>query len=510
MKALATLCLLLVLVATACRERELPDVKPPCGVEGDSRAGLGLPNYGNDVALDYRGFEDNYAEFTTTGGDLYLTTYGAGGGGIFHIYPQTSRISFGKGVPTWKEDPDHRVTQRPTNAEVSLSVYEDHYTVVNLPAGRYWATGARAVLEVIACNPVGVSDARPAPDWEPIEPSTLLPPCGEQGVSRVELGSPTYELFDRYQDLSRHARFSTTGGDVYITVNGIVDSPVKDRYTPYAKVYMGLTPPRRDSYVADLPATAGGYDQAITEGGFAQFEKLIPGTFWVFVSPAANVSVISCDERGVYDAQPMPSTQDAEGSGPELAYNGESAGTTPLDTQAGSTAELTAGGFAPYSTALLTLHSNPISLGSATADGSGVVRTTLTMPKAPAGVHTITIEGEAAGGVAVAQEIRVRYPGRPVGGSDYSTYFCCFESITDDYDPEELVDMNYGGVNYGAIRPEDDGGVLVTVPVIDPLDRRQDIPITLTSQLTGKVLTESINPIPSVAACGLPSRARCA
>jgi len=193
--------------------------------------------------------------------------------------------------------------------------------------------------------------------------------------------------------------------------------------------------------------------------------------------------------------------QQPAGSGPiELAYKGQPAGTTPLDTQAGSTAELTAAGFAPNSTALLTLRSNPISLGSATADASGVVRTTLTMPEAPAGVHTIIIEGETAGGVAVTQEIRVRYPGRPVGGDGYSTYLCCFESITDDNDPEELVEMNYGGVDYGAIRPEDDGGVLISVPVIDPLDWRQDIPITLTSQLTGKVLTESINPIPSVAA----------
>jgi len=312
MKALAVLCLLLVLLATACREvRELPDVKPPCGIEGDSRADLGLPYYGNDVALDYRDFEDNYAEFTTSGGDLYLTTYGHGGGGIFDIYPQTSGVSFGKGVPTWDDEPDAVVMQRPANAEVSLSVHEDHYTVVNLPAGRYWATGARGNLEVIACSPVEVTDARPAPDWEPIEPSTLVPPCGEQGVSRVELGSPTYEFFSRHQDLSRHAKFSTTGGEVYVTVNGIVDSPVKDRYTPYARVYMGIAPPRRNNLDTALEPVTG-REKAITEGGFAQFEKLIPGTFWVFVSPAANVSVISCDEGGVYDPQAMPPVQNTE------------------------------------------------------------------------------------------------------------------------------------------------------------------------------------------------------
>jgi len=313
MKALAVLCLLLVLVTTACREeRELPDVKPPCGIEGDSRADLGLPYYGNDVALDYRDFEDNYAEFTTSGGDLYLTTYGHGDSGIFHVYPVRSGISFGQGVPRWDEEPGGYTTpQLPANPDVTVSVYEDHYTVVNLPAGRYWATGARGRLEVIACNPVAVSDARPAPDWEPIEPSTLAPPCREEGAARVELGSPTYERFNRHQDLSRHASFSTTGGEVYVTVNGIVDSPVKDRYTPYARVYMGISPPRRNHLDTAL-STAAGYNKAITEGGFARFENLIPGTFWVFVTPAANVTVISCDEGGVYDPQAMPPVQNAE------------------------------------------------------------------------------------------------------------------------------------------------------------------------------------------------------
>ncbi|MEX2553188.1 MAG: hypothetical protein WD627_09360, partial [Actinomycetota bacterium] len=121
MKVLAVLSLLLVFVATACRERDLPDVKPPCGIEGDSRADLGLPYYGNDVALDYRDFEDNYAEFTTSGGDLYLTTYGHGHGGAFDVYPKTSGISFGTGVPRWEEKPGGLTTpQVPANAEVTL------------------------------------------------------------------------------------------------------------------------------------------------------------------------------------------------------------------------------------------------------------------------------------------------------------------------------------------------------------------------------------------------------
>lgn len=94
MRSLLAILLIALLTATGCREIDPPDITPPCGAEGASRADLGSPDRANDE-FEHLDFEDNYAEFTTAGGELYVTTYGQHGGGFFDTYPAIVTVAFG-------------------------------------------------------------------------------------------------------------------------------------------------------------------------------------------------------------------------------------------------------------------------------------------------------------------------------------------------------------------------------------------------------------------------------
>ena len=64
-------------------------------------------------------------------------------------------------------------------------------------------------------------------------------------------------------------------------------------------------------------------------------------------------------------------------------------------------------GFTPGETVEITLHSTPISLGSATADEDGTVVKTVTIPAdVEPGVHTIEMAGQTSG-VTVTAEVEV-------------------------------------------------------------------------------------------------------
>ncbi len=49
------------------------------------------------------------------------------------------------------------------------------------------------------------------------------------------------------------------------------------------------------------------------------------------------------------------------------------------------------------------------------------------------------------------------------------------------------------------LTPDEDGGVFVELPLVDPLLRPDTLTIEARSRLTGKVITETVNPAPSVA-----------
>jgi hypothetical protein len=75
-----------------------------------------------------------------------------------------------------------------------------------------------------------------------------------------------------------------------------------------------------------------------------------------------------------------------------------------------------------------------------------VIDTTMTLPAAVPGAHTIDVQGNTPTGTGIHKRVRVHYDGRPTGGSSYSTYLCCFTpSNAADGTSTEQVDIIYHG-----------------------------------------------------------------
>ncbi|MEV4706448.1 hypothetical protein [Actinoplanes sp. NPDC049316] len=178
------------------------------------------------------------------------------------------------------------------------------------------------------------------------------------------------------------------------------------------------------------------------------------------------------------------------------SVNGQAVGNAPIPAAPGTRLKVTVGGYAPNSTVDLSLHSTRIDLGHAIADADGVVHTTVDLPAAEAGVHTLTISGNSGGGASLAKRVRVTYPGQPQVGGSYGTYLTGFQAAT----TKEKVDIIYGGEVVTTLTPDEDGGVYVELPVIKP-DASGNVTITARSALTGKSTSTTIRPTP--AAVGL-------
>lgn len=153
--------------------------------------------------------------------------------------------------------------------------------------------------------------------------------------------------------------------------------------------------------------------------------------------------------------------------------------------------------FWPGSSITMTLHSDPISLGTVTADADGRVDTTITVPDVPPGIHRLVLSGEAADGAQLSQEVLIRVAGRPTGS--YTTYLTGFAPRPETPTPNtpiEMVDVSVNGAPLGTFQADSFGGVLVSIPSVD-LGRAGEVTITGTSGTTGKVVTEVVNPIPT-------------
>ena len=185
------------------------------------------------------------------------------------------------------------------------------------------------------------------------------------------------------------------------------------------------------------------------------------------------------------------------------------------------------GGYAAGSTVRIVMNSTPIDLGSVIADANGVIDASVQLPdvrRAGAGAHTVTFQGVALEGIGIGKEVRVVYPGRPVGGQSYAAYLCCFDlpvfhdgPITGVADPSaggtpipgdtspggadeslEKIDVLYHGLVFYTMTPDEDGGVYVELPVLDLPNSSAPVVITARSQRTGKEVSTTIYPIPSV------------
>jgi hypothetical protein len=133
------------------------------------------------------------------------------------------------------------------------------------------------------------------------------------------------------------------------------------------------------------------------------------------------------------------------------------------------------------------------------ADGDGIAHVTLTMPDLNAGVHSLLFSGHGADGVGVTQRTLLELPGRPT--RSYATYLGGFSPELADIpanEREDQIDVTVDGVPLGTYRVDEEGGVLVHVPVIVPT-ATGDLPvITATSRATGKVTSREFDPVPVV------------
>jgi len=119
----------------------------PC--EAKSEVELGSP---------YR-INGQVAEFTTSGGKLYITAKRFPHSGFSGSWDQITALNFGVVDNLPEVDMQRGVV---TNTMISTYLTEKKYVEVELPAGRYWIlSGLGGDVVVYSCEAGGVSDPKP-------------------------------------------------------------------------------------------------------------------------------------------------------------------------------------------------------------------------------------------------------------------------------------------------------------------------------------------------------------
>jgi len=216
----------------------------------------------------------------------------------------------------------------------------------------------------------------------------------------------------------------------------------------------------------------------------------------LFHPNARGHGVQACD---VLNAWNGTSSDCTSAPAPSLGtVNGQPFGNSPILVAAKQALDLVVNGFQSLSRVHLQLFSTPADLGDVTTDKDGVVRTSVTLPTLNPGVHVLELDGEGADGVQITRQIVLRISGRPT--VEYATYLCCFDPEPAQIPagaPQEAVTVTLSGIDLGTYAPDEDGGVLVNVPSVDRLTDPSALVLEAKSNLTGKVVRETINPIPS-------------
>ena len=135
--------------------RTVPPAEPmpkeqlmPCGGNPASFVELGLPYLTNPVA-----------EFTTSGGEIYIIARRYEHAGIFGSFRSSTAISVGNidALPIYDEK--RNVI---TNTIKTMSIKEKDYGALTLPAGRYWLwSSSGGDIVIYSCEEGGVSDPKP-------------------------------------------------------------------------------------------------------------------------------------------------------------------------------------------------------------------------------------------------------------------------------------------------------------------------------------------------------------
>jgi len=172
--------------------------------------------------------------------------------------------------------------------------------------------------------------------------------------------------------------------------------------------------------------------------------------------------------------------------------NGNPAGNIPFNVIPDDQIRIEAGGFGFGAPVAILLHSTQTKLAEVVADGNGNINTLITLPPEVPGVHIIELRGNAASGAAISQEIRVNYSGEPAGDGDYSVYLPGFNPNIGDDEKSEKVFIDYADQTFGPYIPDENGGVLVRVPL---LGQAGAIKIRAHSETTKKIVEETIRVI---------------
>jgi GDSL-like Lipase/Acylhydrolase family len=217
----------------------------------------------------------------------------------------------------------------------------------------------------------------------------------------------------------------------------------------------------------------------------------------LFHPKSAGFEIVACKVRLQYNViipQPCPVVIFLT----ELAtVNSVAVTNNPVDTAVGSRVRVEFPGFAPGSGVTVEARSTPRPLGSFIADSAGIVRTTITVPSLPAGVHHLRATGVGAGNVGVQVEIPLRIPGNPIEGNSFGMYLNGFDpepkEITAEYTDEQIT-ISYLGQELLTTVPDETGGIFIEVPVVKGQAGRGLSELKATSRRTGKVVTVQFSP----------------
>lgn len=200
----------------------------------------------------------------------------------------------------------------------------------------------------------------------------------------------------------------------YWYMNQVIKTAAKKEGVQYIDVSQALNGHR-------LCENSPSYATGVVAGAFSKDERqesFHPNA--VGNSAIANAVWDAVDSQSLVDYTAYPSTgadEDlTEADIPDSAYlqtdnppasnkEQKSIASDDITRSSSSLVSLQAYSLAPASTATLTLHSNPVSLGSVTADSEGGLSTNITIPNTvPVGYHTLTVSGETYSGEAIEYE----------------------------------------------------------------------------------------------------------
>jgi hypothetical protein len=165
---------------------------------------------------------------------------------------------------------------------------------------------------------------------------------------------------------------------------------------------------------------------------------------------------------------------------------------SPIVVTPGSRVPVQFNGFDGGSRVTVTYRSDPISGPSLTADAAGEISDVITIPaELPPGIHRVVFDGTSHG-TPRSIEVLIKVEGRPVGGTTYAAYL-------EGFTPGEHVRVVYGDLEWATMTANQDGGIVVDVPLPDPA-----VPLSVTISATGlgsgAARADTITPQPSSAA----------